>query len=209
MAKQAQGQAKQGQGQPRQGQGQPRQGQGQPRQGQGQARQGQNQSRQGQNQSKEKPQSDFEEKVLYINRCSKVVKGGRKFSFSALILVGDGKGKIGYGFAKANELTDAIRKGGEAAKKNMMSFAREGTTIPHEVIVSWDGAQILLRPAPEGSGVIAGSKVRSVLEMAGIKDVMAKSLGSSNPINQVKATFKALDELTNRNEIKSLRGQNV
>jgi small subunit ribosomal protein S5 len=164
---------------------------------------------QAQSQPKEKPQSDMEEKVLYINRCSKVVKGGRKFSFSALILVGDGKGKVGYGFAKANELTDAIRKGGEAARKNLMSFAREGTTIPHEIIVEWDGARILLRPAPEGSGVIAGSKVRSVLEMAGIKDVMAKSLGSSNPINQVKATFKALSQLESRDDIRRKRGVNV
>lgn len=166
-------------------------------------------AKQAQRQAKEKPQSDFEEKVLFINRCSKVVKGGRKFSFSALILVGDGKGKIGYGFAKANELTDAIRKGGEAARKNLITFAKEGTTIPHEIIVSWDGARVMLRPAPEGSGVIAGSKVRSVLEMAGIKDVMAKSLGSSNPINQVKATFKALTQLVSRSDIKRIRGQNV
>lgn len=166
-------------------------------------------AKQGHSQQKEKPQSDMEEKVLYINRCSKVVKGGRKFSFSALILVGDGKGKVGYGFAKANELTDAIRKGGEAARKNLITFATEGTTIPHEVIVDWDGAKVLLRPAPEGSGVIAGSKVRSVLEMAGIKDVMAKSLGSSNPINQVKATFKALSQLESRQDIKRKRGVNV
>lgn len=150
--------------------------------------------------------TDVEEKVLYINRCSKVVKGGRKFSFSALILVGDGKGQVGYGFAKANELTDAIRKGGELARKDMKSFEMHGTTIPHEVEVRWDGAHVLLRPAPEGSGVIAGSKVRSVLEMAGIKDVMAKSLGCSNPINQVKATFKALESLTSRNRMKKLRG---
>src|ERR1700730_17622799 len=129
---------------------------------------------------KEKSESDLSEKVLCINRCCKVVKGGRKFSFSALILVGDGKGRVGYGFAKANELTDAIRKGGEAARKSMTSYPLEGTTIPHEVIMKWDGASVLLRPAPAGAGVIAGSKVRAVLEMAGIKDVMAKSLGSNN-----------------------------
>ena len=157
----------------------------------------------------EQDKGEIEEKVLYINRCSKVVKGGRKFSFSALILAGDGKGKIGFGFAKANELTDAIRKGGESARKNLMTFATEGTTIPHEVIVDWDGAKILLRPAPRGAGVIAGSRVRAVLEMAGVKDVMAKSLGSNNPINQVKATFKALDELTARNDIRKLRGENA
>lgn len=154
----------------------------------------------------EQDKGEIEEKVLYINRCSKVVKGGRKFSFSALILAGDGKGKIGFGFAKANELTDAIRKGGESAKKNLINFAREGSTIPHEIIVDWDGAKILLRPAPKGAGVIAGSRVRAVLEMAGIKDVMAKNLGSNNPLNQVKATFKALQQLTDRNEIRKLRG---
>lgn len=157
-------------------------------------------------QKKEKVNSEITEKVLYINRCSKVVKGGRKFSFSALILVGDGKGRIGYGFAKANELTDAIRKGGEAARKNMKSYALEGNTIPHEVLADWDGASLLLKPAPDGAGVIAGSKIRPVLEMAGIKDVMAKSLGASNPINQVKATFLALSKLRNRDKIKQMRG---
>jgi len=155
---------------------------------------------------KEKVNSEVTEKVLYINRCAKVVKGGRKFSFSALILVGDGKGRIGYGFAKANELTDAIRKGGEAARKNMQSYPKEGNTIPHEVLAVWDGAELLLKPAPDGAGVIAGSKVRAVLEMAGIKDVMAKSLGARNPINQVKATFKALSMLRSREKIKLMRG---
>jgi small subunit ribosomal protein S5 len=155
---------------------------------------------------KEKANSELTEKVLYINRCAKVVKGGRKFSFSALILVGDGKGRVGYGFAKANELTDAIRKGGESARKQLVSYPIEGNTIPHEVIVHWDGAKLLLKPAPDGAGVIAGSKVRAVLEMAGYKDVMAKSLGSSNPINQVKATFKALEKLRSRDKIKLIRG---
>jgi small subunit ribosomal protein S5 len=155
---------------------------------------------------KEKVNSDVTEKVLYINRCAKVVKGGRKFSFSALILVGDSKGRIGYGFAKANELTDAIRKGGEAARKHMSSYPMEGSTIPHEVLVHSDGAILLIRPAPAGSGVIAGSKVRAVLEMAGIKDVMAKSLGTSNPINLVQATFKALSKLLSRQKIKQMRG---
>lgn len=157
-------------------------------------------------QKKEKKESDLTEKVLYINRCSKVVKGGRKFSFSALILVGDGKGRVGYGFAKANELTDAIRKGGEAARKNMILCPMEGTTIPHEIIVHWDGATVLLKPAPAGTGVIAGSKVRAVLELAGIEDVMARNLGATNPINQVKATFKAIESLSTRDEIKQRRG---
>lgn len=155
---------------------------------------------------KEKTDSELTEKVLYVNRCSKVVKGGRKFSFSALILVGDNKGRIGYGFAKANELTDAIRKGGEAARKNMISCPMEGTTIPHEITIHWDGATVFLKPAPRGTGVVAGSKVRSILELAGIKDVMAKNLGSSNPINQVKATFEAIENLATRDELRQRRG---
>ncbi|MCX6989779.1 MAG: 30S ribosomal protein S5 [Chlamydiae bacterium] len=150
--------------------------------------------------------TEFEEKVLYINRCSKVVKGGRKFSFSALILVGNGQGQIGFGFAKANEVSDAIRKGTEAARKNIMSFEMEGTTIPHEITVEWDGARVLLRPAPEGTGVIAGSKVRSVLELGGVKDIVAKSFGSNNPLNQVRATLCALDSLKNRAETLKRRG---
>jgi small subunit ribosomal protein S5 len=144
--------------------------------------------------------TEFEEKVLYINRCSKVVKGGRKFSFSALILVGDGQGHVGYGFAKANEVSDAIRKGSESARKNIFTIEMEGTTIPHEVYVEWDGAKIMLKPAPIGTGVVAGSKVRSVLELGGVKDVIAKNLGSSSPLNQVKATFKALRGLKNRQQ---------
>jgi len=151
--------------------------------------------------------TEFEEKVLYINRCSKVVKGGRKFSFSALILVGDGQGHVGFGFAKANEVSDAIRKGTEAAKRNVFTFEREGTTIPHEIVVEWDGARVLLRPAPEGTGVIAGSKVRSVLELGGVKDIVAKSSGSSNPLNQVRATIKALSSLKNRANTFTKRGK--
>lgn len=150
--------------------------------------------------------TDFEEKVLYINRCSKVVKGGRKFSFSALILVGDGQGHIGFGFAKANEVSDAIRKGSEAARKNIIIFELEGTTIPHEIVIEWDGAKVLLKPAPPGTGVIAGSKVRSVLELGGVKDVVAKSFGSNNPLNQVRATIKALSSLKNRKKTFELRG---
>ncbi|MBS0603777.1 MAG: 30S ribosomal protein S5 [Verrucomicrobia bacterium] len=150
--------------------------------------------------------TEFEEKVLYINRCSKVVKGGRKFSFSALIIIGDGQGRIGFGFAKANEVSDAIRKGTEAARKNVMSFEMEGTTIPHEITVEWDGARVMMKPAPEGTGVIAGSKVRSVLELGGVKDVVAKSFGSSNPMNLVRATIEALSQLTNRQMNREIRG---
>lgn len=148
---------------------------------------------------------DFEEKVLFVNRCSKVVKGGRKFSFSALIIIGDSNGQVGYGFAKANELTDAIRKAGEAARKNVITFEMEGTTIPHEVTVDYDGARLLMKPARAGTGVVAGSCTRSVLELAGVHDVVTKNLGSNNPINQVKATFKALSSLCNRNKIQSMR----
>lgn len=155
---------------------------------------------------KEKANSEIVEKVLHVNRCAKVVKGGRKFSFSALILVGDKKGRVGYGFAKANELTDAIRKGGELARKNMTSYEFEGSTIPHEIIVQWDGAKVLFKPAPAGAGVIAGSVVRSILEMAGIKDIVAKSLGANNTINMVHATFKALSMLNSRERIRNMRG---
>lgn len=154
----------------------------------------------------EETNSEFEEKVLYINRCSKVVKGGRKFSFSALVLVGDGKGRIGYGFAKANEVSDAIRKGSEAARKNVFSFEMEESTIPHDVIAEWDGARLLLKSAPDGTGVVAGSKIRSVLELGGIKNVVAKSLGSNNPINLVRATINALMQMRNRKKTLEDRG---
>ncbi len=163
-------------------------------------------AQQQQNRRQENSGAEFEEKVLYINRCSKVVKGGRKFSFSALILVGDGKGNVGFGFAKANEVSDAIRKGGEAARKNVRSFEMEGTTIPHEITVEWDGAKVMLKPAPEGTGVIAGSKVRAVLELGGVKDVVAKSFGSNNPLNQVRATIRALLMLRNRQKCFEIRG---
>ncbi len=151
-------------------------------------------------------EKELDEKVLYINRSTKVVKGGRKFNFSALILVGDRQGHVGFGFGKANEVSDAIRKGTEQARKNIFTFEMEGDTIPHEIIVQWDGAEVMLKPAREGRGIIAGSIVRSILELAGIKDVVAKSLGSNNPMNQVRATIKALKSLTNREQVLSLRG---
>lgn len=147
----------------------------------------------------------LEEKVLHINRCAKVVKGGRKFSFSALILVGDRNGKVGYGFAKANELTDAIRKGGENARKNLTKVTIEDSGIPHEVFVKSDGVRIVFKPARKGSGVIAGSQVRAILELAGYKDVMAKCVGGSNPVNLVKATFKALTMFRPKSEIRAMR----
>lgn len=155
---------------------------------------------------KEKHDDGIEEKVLFVNRCAKVVKGGRKFSFSALIVCGDRKGRVGYGFAKANELTDAIRKAGELARKDMMTFEMEGTTFPHEALVSWDGAKALFKPASPGTGLIAGSQIRSVLELAGVKDAVVKSIGANNPVNLVHATFKALRSFRNRKEALAQRG---
>jgi small subunit ribosomal protein S5 len=146
----------------------------------------------------EEEKDEFEEKVLYINRSAKVVKGGRKFSFSALILVGNGQGKVGYGFAKANEVSDAIKKASESARKNVFEFELAGNTIPHEVSTAQDGVKLLMKPASSGTGIVAGSKVRSVLELAGVRDVIAKNLGGNNPFNQVRATIKALKMLMNR-----------
>ncbi len=155
--------------------------------------------------SKEREKSNTNEKVLHINRCSKVVKGGRKFSFSALVLAGDGQGKVGYALAKANELSDSIRKGGELARKNLISFERCGDSIPHEVTTYWDGTTVMMKPAPSGTGVVAGSSVRSVLELAGIKDIVTKLYGSNNRLNQVRAVFRALKSLKNREQIKKMR----
>lgn len=163
-------------------------------------------SKKGERRSQEQIGEELEEKVLYINRSAKVVKGGRKFSFSALILVGDRAGRVGFGFGKANEVSDAIRKGTELARKNVFTFEKSEDTIPHEVLVDWDGARVMLKPARQGRGIIAGSIVRAILELAGVKDVVAKSLGSSNPMNQVRATVKALKSLCNREQILATRG---
>jgi len=147
------------------------------------------------------------EKVVYINRCAKVVKGGRRFSFSALMVTGDRKGKIGIGFGKANEVSDAIRKATEAANKRMIPVPLAENTIPHEVIGEFGGGRIMLRPAAPGTGIIAGGGVRAVMEAAGIRDILTKSLGSSNPSNVVKATVAALSKLQTREEIYKLRGK--
>ena len=149
---------------------------------------------------------DTIEKVVFINRCSKVVKGGRRFSFSALIVTGDMKGRVGIGFGKANEVSEAIRKGSEAARKAMVPVAIAENTIPHETFGE-GGGRVLLRPASPGTGVIAGGGVRAVIEAAGIRDVLAKSLGSSNHSNVVKATLAALTSLRPRSEIMKLRGK--
>lgn len=147
-----------------------------------------------------KVKEELEEKVLYINRCSKVVKGGRKFSFSALVIVGDRNGKVGFGFAKANEVSDAIKKGSSLAKKSLLEVEMKNNTISHEVFVKQDGVKLLLRPAKEGTGVVAGSMVRAVLEFVGIKDVCGKIIGSNNPLNQVYAVFKALESFSKEKE---------
>lgn len=154
-----------------------------------------------------KEKSELEERVVHINRNSKVVKGGRRFSFGALVVVGDGAGRVGYGLGKANEVADSIRKAGDVAKRSMSLITRKGTTIPHEVIGTFGGAQVLLRPAAEGTGVIAGGSCRAVLELAGIHDVLAKSLGSNNKLNVTKATMAALTSLRSREEALAARGK--
>src|SRR6266849_618300 len=149
---------------------------------------------------------DTTEKVVFINRCAKVVKGGRRFSFSALIVAGNHDGSVGVGFGKANEVSEAIRKASDAARKSMEKVSLHENTIPHETIGEFGGGRVLLRPASPGTGVIAGGGVRAVVEAAGIRDVLAKSLGSSNHANVVKATIAALKSLRRKDEIFKVRG---
>ena len=150
--------------------------------------------------------SEFDESVIAINRSAKVVKGGKNFSFGALVVVGDRNGRVGYGYGKANEVSDAIRKGGEAARRNLVRIPMNGQTLPHEIEVKFGGARVLLRPASAGTGLIAGGAVRSILELGGVKDVLAKSLGAANAANVAKATFKAIAGLSTRNEVMARRG---
>ena len=154
----------------------------------------------------EKPASEYIEKLVYLNRVSKTVKGGRIMKFSVLMVVGDGKGKVGFGLGKAAEVPEAIRKGIEDAKKNMITVSLKGTTIPHEVIGEYGAGKVLLKPASEGTGLIAGGTARKVLEMAGIRNVRAKCLRSNNPVNVVKATFEGLKTLRTEEEVAKTRG---
>lgn len=148
---------------------------------------------------------DMEERVVFVNRTAKVVKGGRRFSFSAVVVVGNRNGMAGFGFGKANEVADAIRKGGDMARRALRPVTMKDRTIPHEVIGRHGGARVLLRPASPGTGVIAGGSTRAVLEAAGVRDILAKSLGSGNQLNVVLATFDALDQLRTRDEVLAAR----
>ena len=157
----------------------------------------------------EKQESDLQENVVFINRVAKVVKGGRRFSFAAVVVVGDGKGKVGAGLGKAAEVPEAIRKGVEDAKKNMITVALKNGTIPHPMLGIYDAGKVIMKPAAEGTGIKAGGPVRAVLALAGIRNILTKSLGSSNPINMVRATMDGLSKLENAETVAALRGKSL
>lgn len=154
-------------------------------------------------------EKEFVEKLIKLNRVSKAVKGGRKMSFSALMVVGDGKGRVGYGFGKANDVTEAIRKSVDKAKKNLISVPLKNTTVPHEILGNFKSASVLLKPASPGTGIIAGGPVRAVMEAVGISDILAKSLGSKNSMNIVKGVFAGLEGLYNAKEVAAGRGKKL
>lgn len=159
--------------------------------------------------AEQKEESEFEEKVIHINRCAKVVKGGRRFSFSAIVVVGNKKGSVGVGLGKAGEVPEAIKKAAKKARKNMKEVALNGKTIPHEMKGTFGASAVLMKPAPEGTGVIASSSVRAILESAGIEDINAKSLRGDNPHNVVRATLDALTRLRRFEDIAKARGKTV
>jgi small subunit ribosomal protein S5 len=152
------------------------------------------------------PQAELVEKLVFINRCAKVVKGGRRFSFSALLVIGDKQGRVGFGFGKANEVSEAIRKAGDHGRRNLKRFSISSTTIPHEVEGNHGGGRVILKPASPGTGIKAGGAVRAVCDAVGIKNILAKSLGSSNHANVLKATLDALSKLRQREEVLKIRG---
>lgn len=153
--------------------------------------------------------SEYKEKLVYINRVAKVVKGGKNFRFTTLMVIGDEKGKVGCGMGKAIEIPEAVRKGIEDAKKQMITVSLDGTTIPHEVVGVFGTGRVLLMPAPEGTGVIAGGPVRAVIEACGIKNIRTKSIGSNNAVNVVKATLEGLKQLQSAEQVAKLRGKTV
>lgn len=154
-------------------------------------------------------QSEFEDKVIHINRCAKVVKGGRRFSFSAIVVVGNKKGQVGVGLGKAGEVPEAIKKAGKQAKKNLMKVPLDGNTIPHQIIGRFGASQVLMRPAPEGTGIIASSSVRAILEVAGVQNILTKSIRRDNPHNVVRATIEGLRSLRSFVDIAKARGKIV